>query len=330
MAARAPSSRPAPELPLTSRPSPSRFGRSGPTVAPSHASTSYIKAASSFSGWSSAAWTLNDGVSASTGWPIWRSLGPDQPEAYRDWISGLARGGLLAEAEQAAVEALEQLPTHGAGARHARRGPRRTGHRPQRRRAVAGGATGGVAGRGGARCPTAVPARWWCPSCWSTPAPRPTDDRFADTQLPALLDAVDHLGWPFDSTARHELENLAARVGLRSAQAEPFRTVPPRGRALSAGLVDALAAHPPELNRGGGCAWPARSSTGGSRPSSAASTARAYGQAAQLVAGYARGAHPGRRRGAGAGLLHGVHGRYPRHSAFRRKLRTMAAEAPLL
>lgn len=80
------------------------------------------------------------------------------------------------------------------------------------------------------------------------------DDRFADTQLSALLDAVDHVGWPFDSTERHEPEDLAALMGLQPEQAERVPVVPPRRRAQSARLGDTLATRPPELNRGGGCA----------------------------------------------------------------------------
>lgn len=42
-----------------------------------------------------------------------RSAGAGQPQAYRDWVDGLARAGRLQEAEQAAAEALDRLPAHG-------------------------------------------------------------------------------------------------------------------------------------------------------------------------------------------------------------------------
>ncbi len=42
-----------------------------------------------------------------------RSAGDGKPQAYRDWVDGLARAGRLAETEEAAVEALERLPVQG-------------------------------------------------------------------------------------------------------------------------------------------------------------------------------------------------------------------------
>lgn len=44
-----------------------------------------------------------------------RSPGPERAAAYRDWVHGLIRAQRLADAEHAAVEALEQLEPHGPG-----------------------------------------------------------------------------------------------------------------------------------------------------------------------------------------------------------------------
>lgn len=64
-------------------------------------------------------------------------------------------------------------------------------------------------------------------------------DRFADTQLSALLDAVDHVGWPFYSTERHEPEGLAALMAPQPEQAE---RVPGRPTPFSRVLYGQLAA----------------------------------------------------------------------------------------
>lgn len=44
-----------------------------------------------------------------------RSPGPERAAAYRDWVDGLIRARRLTDAEDAAVEALEQLEPHGPG-----------------------------------------------------------------------------------------------------------------------------------------------------------------------------------------------------------------------
>ena len=242
-----------------------------------------------------------------------RTPGPDQAEAYRDWIDALVQEGQLTEAEAAGREALDRLEPHGrtvallserlavlAMAREddeavlgAQRAAWRADPTLERLLGLVDIATALD------RCGEVVAAE--ADRVGEEPlASRPDlasavlllDDRIGSAE--DLLEPAGPLGWRYE---QHPGPVVVPILLVAASRALPHD---PPGRAAAVGPPRR---GQPDLN----------------------------GRRRRAPGGRFRGSAPaGRRRSRSTPLVDGFHARYPRHTLFRRELREVVARSPLL
>jgi hypothetical protein len=158
------------------------------------------------------------------------------------------------------------------------------------------------------------------------------DQSWGDSRLLELLDRANNTGWRYDRLPDDGLDTLRATLADQARQAtDRYRATPNDNLLLSTVLTDHLEHHPPSA--------PQRQrwlSTGRRLVDSRIDEVvggqhrAAYARVAHLAAACAEaiklttGPHDASR------YLDDLHARYPRHSLFRRELRTIAAQSPLL
>ncbi len=159
-------------------------------------------------------------------------------------------------------------------------------------------------------------------------------EEWGDSLLLELLDRANNTGWRYDRLRPDDgLETLRTTLaddGVPAAIGR-YRAIPPDDLLLSTLLTDSLERHPPSaaarqrwLSTG---RWLVDvrlgEVVGGQRRA-------AYARVAHLAAACAEAVALATGPEDAGGFLDDLHARYPRHSLFRRELRTVADQSPLL
>jgi hypothetical protein len=326
-----------------------------------------------------------------------RTPSEQQPAAYRDWIDALVRARRLADARQAATEALDQLHLDGPVAAAiaerqalltaaggddtgvlatrqaawradptldrllalvdvataldhldpvlAEEADRAGGEQLLRRRDLAAGLLL-LAGRvdDAIRLVDATDDSGW--DSGRHPAPvvvaflltgasdAARHQEWGDSLLLELLDRPNNTGWRYDRLRPDDgLEALRTTLtgGVAPAAIDRYRAIPPDDRLLSTLLTDSLERHPPSpaarqrwLSTGRRLVDVRIDEVVGDQHRAA------YARVAHLAAACAEAVALATGPDDAGAYLDGMHARYPRHSLFRRELRTVAHQSPLL
>jgi hypothetical protein len=158
------------------------------------------------------------------------------------------------------------------------------------------------------------------------------DQCWGDSLLLELPDRANNTGWRYDRVPDDGLDTLRATLADQAPQAtDRYRAIPNDNLLLSTLLTDHLEHHPPSAPERQRWLSTGRRLVDGRIDEVVGGQHRAaYAQVAHLAAACAEaiklttGPHDASR------YLDDLHAGYPRHSLFRRELRTIAAQSPLL
>ena len=159
------------------------------------------------------------------------------------------------------------------------------------------------------------------------------DDRWNDSLLFQLLDEANTTGWRFDSVPPDGgLDLLRTALADQKRQGEARRgTAPGRHLLLSALLTDRFEHHLPTAPERHRWLETGRRLIDGSINEVVGGQRRAaYARVAHFAAACAEAIQLANGARDASSYLDDLHARYPRHTLFRRELRSIAAESPIL
>ncbi|MEX1164543.1 MAG: hypothetical protein WEB03_13295 [Nitriliruptor sp.] len=158
------------------------------------------------------------------------------------------------------------------------------------------------------------------------------DQSWGDSLVLELLDRADNTGWRYDRLPDDGLDTLRATLADQEPQgADRYRATPNDDLLLSTLLTDHLERHPPSAPERQGWLSTGRRLVAGRIDEVVGGQHRAaYARAAHLAAACAEAVALATGPDEAGCYLDDLHARYPRHSLFRRELRTVAGQSPLL